>query len=231
MQISQRVQKLLEEKLAKQIEVEIKHLQSELDGGSLPFLKRIFVAPLKWIASNLAVITVGAAIATLYLGILSYEKETEGKRETRFYSLVEILQQHAPYNDKSNQDIATAAIGAMRSGFSQDKKYAFLVAFSIMPHAVLKDASADPVRRIASETLADAIYMIDDYPEFQTIFSKWHDVIDATVDEINAQQTATPEVSAEFPEDSQRVVCALGRTIQRFGFSGPQDMSSCPERD
>lgn len=218
MNIPDQLRAKLQIRAEKQLDLEIKDLDAQLRSGTRRRSK--FKAFMKWVEEHVGVLTAFVGIATVALGLVTYQRDVQERRETRLYSLVDILQRNSSQVETSHADIATAAIGAMRSGFLAESKYAFLIAFSTMPFAVRGDEASDPLRRIASETLADAIYRIEDYPEFQAIFAKWYHVVDAD----------QPNPSQAYVQDTQRVVCALGHTIKKFNLPGSVDISSCPDR-
>jgi len=219
MKLQDRLREKLHTRAEKQLDLDIAKLEEELSGGGTRRLG--FGAFLRWLEEHVAVLTALVGIATVALGLLTYKRDVQEKRETRLYSLVDILQRNSSQTETASSDIATAAIGSIRSGFLAEKRYAFLIAFSTMQFAVRSEKASDPVRRIASQTLADAIYRIEDYPEFQAIFAKWYEVV----------ATDIPNPSPAYVEDTQRVVCALGHTIKRFNLPGSVDMSACRDRD
>ncbi|MEG6507424.1 hypothetical protein V6C03_00390 [Methyloligella sp. 2.7D] len=217
MSISQSIKDKIQEKTEIELDIEIKKLKDELSKAPPSHLRKALTAPFRFFISNIQIITAIGVIFTLYLGVLSYEKDIKDKRDERFFSLTKILLSNAVGESKINNDAVAAAIGSIRSGYSSDKEYAFSTAFFVMPYAALKEKKSAPLRRIASQTLADSIEKIDDYAEFQAVFTKWYEIV------FSFSEDDTPE----FVYDTGRVVCALTSTFQRFGFESDDNNLTC----
>ena len=208
-------------KATKQTTLEIAKIDREIATlDDAPTLWSWFKTAVAYLKEHIATLTI--AVSAI-VAVLTYQQSLSQNERDRFNLLVDRLLTHRDVSKRYDELVAMSTLVAIRSEYAKNPVYATEVAFLVLPYVFLGKSKED-LRLLAARTEIEAVESIRDIDEFYRLGSKFKEVVQQGLDDVN-------DMTPNFFGYSKGLTCAFTRASHRLNVPNKGDLSYCEDID